>query len=227
MHRIFDDRAVNAGGLTLQQIREEFQTATLGMRTQLDQLTQGGAGAGAGGQPAVVNQHQFQWHLWGGSLHMLPQEWQFPSCTALQLWQQWLIGDTVTGVLPLQRISHHAVAHLDLAPLPAGTGRRRAARKTLCDIRYLMRYIRSKVQEAGQYTNVHTIDSANAMFNAVATIENGLIIPNTGHHVRRDVHIKWPTVLRAVRKALKAQRDGQQQPPEQAAPLYMMGGIDV
>lgn len=90
-----------------------------------------------------------------------------------------------------------------------------------------MQFIKAKVLAAGLYTDIHTIESVNTMFNSVATEENGLVIPNSGRHVRRDAHIKWPTVLRAVRKTLKAQRDGQQQQLEQAPPPNLYGGIDV
>jgi hypothetical protein len=75
----------------------------------------------------------------------LPQDWRFPSVGVLMLWQTWLLGDTVQNVPPLHMLSANDVAHLDALPLEQRT-RRRHARKTLSDVRYLMNYVESKVR---------------------------------------------------------------------------------
>jgi hypothetical protein len=81
---------------------------------------------GAPGQGPVVPpqaRHTWRLHVYGGTFHVLPQKWWFPSSTPLQLWIQWLLGDTVNEVPPLKMLNGADVAHFDALPLPAGSRR--------------------------------------------------------------------------------------------------------
>ena len=50
------------------------------------------AGGGRGGGAGAVRQ-QYMLHLYGGSFHVLPEDWRFPRCGTLTMWQHWLVGN--------------------------------------------------------------------------------------------------------------------------------------
>jgi glycosidase len=100
-------------------------------------------------------------------------------------------------------LSANDVAHLDALPLEQGT-RRRPARKTLSDIRYLMNYVESKIREARQWTEEHNPTTVTEMNHAV---EEHFVIRGDGcTHQRRDSQIKWSTMVLFLRKRLASKQ---------------------
>jgi len=141
----------------------------------------------------------YRLHVYGGVMHRVPADWRFPRCGVLDLWRQWWIGDSVRHIHPLRFVKIEDVQHLDRIPLDeteqhGRTGRfqgqRRAAKRTLCDLRFLMNWISNKVEEAGAKEEVITPSSVNRMFQAVSHFFS---------QAERDGQKSWLTIVRAVR----------------------------
>jgi hypothetical protein len=205
VHTILDERAVEVGGMSAQALALAIRDGTSDIRNQMEAMALG-AGLGLGGAPpgqggpVVPPQARHRWrlHVCGGAFHVLPQQWRFPSCTPLQAWTQWLLGDTVNEVPPLKMLTGLDVAHLDALPLAAGTRRPRLARKVLSDLRFLMNVVERMVRLNGNWTEEHTLESVNAMFQIVANhfvLEGGV----AARHIRRGEHLKWQTFIPSFR----------------------------
>jgi len=160
----------------------------------------------AGFQQARANEAErietgqgYRLHVYGGVLHRVPADWRFPRCGVLDMWRQWWIGDSVRHIHPLRLLKIEDVQHLDRIPLDeteqhGRNGRfgnqRRAVKRTLCDLRFLMNWIANKVETAGAKEEVITLSSVNRMFEAVAHLFS---------EAERDGQKSWLTVVRAVR----------------------------
>jgi hypothetical protein len=197
VNTILDERAVEVGGMSGPALARAIQDGTREIRENMERMAQRvGVPLGhvAGEGPVVPPQARHTWrlHLYGGTFHVIPQQWRFPSCTPLQLWSQWLLGDTVNEVPPLKMLNGPDVAHLDGVPLPAGA-RRRKARKTLCDLRFLMNLVEQRVRQNDSWIEEHTLESANEMFRSAATL---FVLENAPlRHIRRNEHLKWQTYV--------------------------------
>jgi hypothetical protein len=109
VHEILDERAIEVGGMSAVALSTAIQDGTREIQENLVQLSDcAGLPVGAAARPSrwpscptTTGQAQV---ARGGTFHVIPQAWHFPSCTPLQLWIQWLLGDTVNGVLPLKML---------------------------------------------------------------------------------------------------------------------------
>ena len=151
-------------------------------------------------------------HFYLDSYKRVPQDWYFPRCTVLDLWRQWWIGDTIRNVPPLRYIKIQDVKHLDdvvvsttrevemeeTQPVPT-QGRnpipRRKSSKTLSDMKFLMEYIKNKVQEQNLLTEEITVATVDRMYEGVADILNRII--HNGHTFGA---MKWSTAVTKIRK---------------------------
>ena len=142
-------------------------------------------------------------HFYNGKYHRVPQGWRLPTGTAKSLWVAFNCGDTVNNVPPLRILTAADVKHLDDLPLPQGK-KCRKGRQTLCDINTLCKYIEGLATEIDVFRHAMSRNAAGECFDKVATVANGLLSSN-----RRSAQISWQTILKAVRKVLKAQRAAQ------------------
>jgi len=119
----------------------------------------------------------FRVHVYAGKMSRVPADWCFPRCGVFDLWRQWWIGDLVRQIPPLMYIDFKDVDHLDEVPVGeeemhgrtgAKKASQRAVRKTLCNMKFLMRWVSYKVKEAGAKEEEATILSVDRMFQAVA-----------------------------------------------------------
>jgi len=139
-------------------------------------------------------------HFYGGMMKRVPEDWHFLRCGVFDLWWQWWIGDQVRQVPPLRNLSILDVNHLDRMPVTeeemhGRTGvwreQRRPARKILNDIKFLMKWVGSRVEAAQAVENIITISSVDRMFLAVAQeFEDG----------EREGQKKWNTVVNSLRR---------------------------
>jgi hypothetical protein len=84
----------------------------------------------------------------------------------------------------LKMLNGPDVAHLDALPLPPGcTTRRRPARKILCNLRFLMNVVERMLRLNGRWTEEHTLESANEMFQTVAN--HFILVGEGARHTRR------------------------------------------
>jgi hypothetical protein len=202
IHEILDERAIEVGGMSGPALARAIQDGTREIRENMELMAQragvplGAAPPGVG--PVVPPQARHRWrlHVYGGTFHVLPQQWRFPSCSPLQLWIQWLLGDTVNEVPPLKMLNGQDVAHLDALPLPAGS-RRRKARKILCDLRFMMNLVERMVRLNDSWADEHTLESANEMFR---TVSHHFVLEDEGvRHIRRTEHLKWQSFVPSLR----------------------------
>jgi hypothetical protein len=146
-------------------------------------------------------------HLYLGTMHRVPQEWEFPRCGVRDLWRQWWIGDGRRQIPPLRFIDLEDVRHIDKKPISEAEhhGRRgkhkekrRKAVKILCDMKYVIKYIRKKLEMKNMWFEKRepiTQRKVNSMFAAVN--EDFMV-------TKRDVQKSWITVVRQLRKESKA-----------------------
>jgi hypothetical protein len=74
-------------------------------------------------------------HFWGGSYHLLPEDFDFPAVSVRDAWQLWLIGDQNEN---RKYPSFRRITPKDLSTLNK--------RKRLCDFKYLMRIIERRAE---------------------------------------------------------------------------------
>jgi hypothetical protein len=143
-------------------------------------------------------------HFYNGGIHRLPKDWRFPRCGIFDIWRHWWIGDDIRHIPPLKELKAHEYTHLDKVPLSeeekhGRTGPyknlRRPSRKTLNDLRYIIKYTEDKIVEHNVFPAEITPANVAAMFRDVEDYF-------TSHE--RDAQTRWPTVVRLVRARVKA-----------------------
>lgn len=136
-------------------------------------------------------------HHYDGKEHAVPKDWRLPKCGVHDLWRQWWLGDPSREVPPLQLLKNKDVCHLDDLPLvgdekgPEPPRRPRAARKVMCDLRFIMEFVTKKIQETGaleeRVINPTTVDR---MFLSVSHLFS---------EEERDGRKQWTTAARRIR----------------------------
>jgi hypothetical protein len=139
-------------------------------------------------------------------MHRVPESWEFPRCGVRDLWRQWWIGDRRRQVSPLRFVKLPDVKHLDKRPITEEErhgrrgkfkNKRREARKVLCDINFIIKFIRKKLEEKNLYFKKNepiTQRKVNNMFEAI----NGEFMVN-----ERDLQKSWLSVVRQLRASGK------------------------
>ena len=143
---------------------------------------------------------RYNLHFFLGPFHRVLEDWRFPRIGVNDVWRQWWIGDTVRNIPPLRKLDAADLQFLDKLPLTRTEmhgrkigSRRRPARKTMCDLRYLMEYIIVKVDAAGVREEHISLESVDRMFLCVADeFQSG-----------RNAQKKWLTVSDRVRSDLR------------------------
>ena len=88
----------------------------------------------------------------------------------MDAWRRWWIGDLGRSIPPLRSLNSKDFMFLDKIPLSAeekhgksgrGKNNRRESRKTYNDLAFLMKYITTRVQEAGRMEEEITISSVD------------------------------------------------------------------
>jgi hypothetical protein len=148
----------------------------------------------------IENGNKYTPHLYGNSFKRVPRDWRWPRCGVADLWRQWWIGDVVRMIPPIKMLTINDVKHLDHVPLTAkelinrsgnGQNSRRDARKSLCDLRFVMEFVTRKVEEIGALEEVITVTSVDKMFAAVSYIFD---------NCPRDAQKRWQTVVNHLRR---------------------------
>ena len=193
-----------------EQLAAEAKAKHEDMRQRLNNRTiLGGAAPAGGGRGAGAVRQQYTLHLYGGSFHVLPEDWRFPSCGTLTMWQHWLVGDREgqRSVPPLKSLSSNDVAHLDNLPHQPGEHSPRPARKSLSDLKFLMNYIKQKVilEDAWVEPQDHTLETVTAMYRTVVA-QYLVVRDDNPRHQRRDPHMKWQTMVQLIRKRMRAEQ---------------------
>ena len=202
-----DKSGLSGNGVTENRLQTMFDTFTRDMRQQLD-----GMGIqrlqnelGRQGNEHVETGRGYQWHYFDGRYHPVPKDWRFPRVGVYDAWKQWWIGDSVRNIPPIRSIKAVDLKFLDNIPLSpeerhGRTGsskeRRRPARKTYGDLKFLMDYITRKVIAAGAMRDDITLTTVKEMFEVVAHEFNG----------SRDAQKGWQTIVAEIRRRNKENR---------------------
>lgn len=210
---------VNADRLTPQEFRMILDNFKREMQGQLmvNQSQVEGEGVLGGGHHSSEKERiehddgrDYKMHHYGGKMHRVPIDWRFPRCGVHDLWRQWWIGDTVRQVYPLRFVETIDVKHLDDVNLSCHEmhgrsgrcmGQRRKAKKTLCDLKYIINWIIQKVKEVGAMEKVITLSAVDRMYFAVADL-----LFSGDQSESRDAQKHWPTFVRIARKKDAEQR---------------------
>jgi hypothetical protein len=143
----------------------------------------------------------------GGRFSKLPATWDFPASGALHCWRHWNLGNRAEGTPPLKIMEINDVKHVDRLPLQENE-KRRPARKTLCDLRFLMKFIEAKIRENGSWVDEHNYQTVTQMYTDVAeelVVRGDDLREDEG--ARRDGHMKWPTIVRLLCKKALLERE--------------------
>ena len=141
-------------------------------------------------------------HYYNGKYHRVPQNWRFPRCGLQDLWRQWWIGDNIKNVPPLRLLQTIDIKHLDdlrIGPdeVHGRKGRfwnkRRATKKNLCDLRYIMRYVQQLCERHGESIRPGDNITITKIDNMYATVVGELV------RIDRDVQKQWLSIVRKIR----------------------------
>ncbi|KAL7571305.1 hypothetical protein ACA910_007626 [Epithemia clementina (nom. ined.)] len=168
--------------------------------------------------------HRYCPYYHHGQWSRVPEDWRFPRVTVLKAWRQWWIGDPEKNIPPLQLITRQDVEWLAQVPLSKEElkgrvgkfhDRRRNPRKTLFDLRFLMKFIIGLVKAKGKYVdpNVANADDVEAMFNAICDDEDGFFCRydeddckkedgtiDERKKLKKRCSKKWNTVVAEIRR---------------------------
>ena len=191
---------LSGGSLMEQRLRQIFDGFSADIREQLRHVGEGAENTEDVDAQRIETGQGYRWHYFDGQFHRVLKDWHFPRIGVLDAWKQWWIGDSVWGIPPLRMLDSKDLEFLDAIPLSeeerhGRTGpnknRRRPARKTLCDLKFLMMYITDKVVAAGRFADVITMASVVDMFSMVATEFGGA----------RNSQKKWHTISQEIRRS--------------------------
>ena len=92
--------------VTLDDIKALMSQAVSQMRTELrDALPDPGRPSASASAPhEACDDPRFQWWTWGGSWHMVPEGWRFPSTDAKTTWNLWHFGHVADRIQPLRKL---------------------------------------------------------------------------------------------------------------------------
>jgi hypothetical protein len=216
------------GGMSVTRLTNLFNESTKDLQQKIDRLAGVSDLDGAGGPTTGINlrrnENRFELHYHHGQYHRVPESWRFPNSGVFNVWRQWLVGDHVLNIPPLKFLKPFDVKFLDSIPLSelelrgrAKTGRnaykRRPGRKTMGDIKYLMEHIEIKVKDAGAWTEDHTLEKVDAMYQVVASAFGG-----TGTNQNaRATQARWNTFVNQIRKMRQQEREAAEAEPQSVA----------
>jgi hypothetical protein len=186
---------------SLREILTEFQ------HRLREQMAANQVGVGAAPIAPIIevnnrpeNERRYNVHYYGGKFHRLPEDWRFPRCGVFAVWRQWWIGDNVRHIPPLRDLEAKEYKHLDKIPLSEDemhgrTGlhknNRRKSRRTLCDLRYLIKFISKYIGARNVFRPEITPENVAAMFNDIADIFTDS---------ERDAQKIWVSAVGSIRR---------------------------
>lgn len=171
MKGVLEQMGVNGGRMTeanLRTILDDFE-----MRF-LSRIPIGGTPLAC--DPASVSEmgKSYLLHFYDGTFKRVPKDWRFPRCGVSDLWRQWWIGDDIRNIPPLRLLHIEDIKHIDKLPIDddeqhgRSAKKRRPARKTYSDMKYIMGFVYKKVVDCHALETEITLKTVDIMFRAVA-----------------------------------------------------------
>lgn len=122
---------------------------------------------------------------WGGSAHLVPEDFVFPAGGLLQAFQAWCIGDPAKGYPPLRSLS---VADMST----------KNNRKRLCDFKLIMSKLEDISKSSGVWIENPSPQQVNDMFG-IAEPGLGISEASPKDRKRRKSQISWSTSVNLLR----------------------------
>jgi hypothetical protein len=174
-----ENRAIGAGTVTSSGLRAELmeclKSAGLVNTQMIPQTVE-----------STTQESNHQIHHWGGSLHIVAENFDIPNVPMKDAWQMWIVGDQRLGVPPLRR----------LQPRDLSTKNKR---KRLSDLRYVMRKLEQRATELNiPYKNKdlqHAIDVYNQCADVIEVPDQ-----TSNNRKRRKGQLVWLSVVRLLLK---------------------------
>lgn len=147
---------------------------------------------GSGELPLIVpavDDHipALQTYMWGGKLgRLLPADFKLPVSGPRDMWQLYIAGNPAQGIRPLRLISADHVCDKNV-------------KKRFSDFKTLMGMIECKVQKEGQWSDLPTIATAEAMYE-VGKGAIQLSVKSAKGYNRRGGALVWTTILKVLRE---------------------------
>ena len=175
--RAIGARTVTTDGLkamlegTLQEVLENYGINQTNQPVELNNLL-----------PIIDNEYPSV-HMWGGALHLLPENYKLPNGTCEAAWQVWMLPDTMQRHPPLKSCCPSDFAQ-------------KAQRKRFSDLSYLAKDI-SRYGADGMGAN--SIEQVNQIFLQWLAALDLPILSDKGRR-RRIGQMKWSSMVTLLRK---------------------------
>lgn len=126
-------------------------------------------------------------HFWGGRYRRLPEDFLFPDCGVLPMWQLWMCGNEAQSWPPLRHVDGGDLKTLD-------------TRKRLSDLKYLMKKIQNEARRSGlKWGSQPQIALVNEIFERCRHIVEVGEGTDCGRQRRRS-QLSWRTVVNILRR---------------------------
>ena len=139
---------------------------------------------------AASPRNGYESYMWGGALHLVPEDFRFPDGDVLLAWQYWCCGNPACAYPPLRLLKSSDMATKNL-------------RRRLCDFQFLMYQLEEKLKEDDAWilqTAPLSIQQANNMFQIASTVLDLNQFTTNGSRKRRASQVKWRTMVNLMRK---------------------------
>jgi hypothetical protein len=191
-----NDRAIGAGTVTRDGLQELLETVVA------SKLRDAGVGrvlqllesrtdrqlpvAGPPDREPSDPDYPYALHTWGGGLHRVPESFRFPKCSPRSAFILYCCGSAEHRYPPLRLLDPSDMKD-------------RNQRKRLSDYLFLMRKLKARLEQLGQWVAHPTVENANEMYDAAANaIETSAV---TGmKRKRRTTQLKWISIVSLLRK---------------------------
>lgn len=151
--QVLEDHAIGAGTVTFNGLNSAINTCTENSKlmdmVQKIMQTQVISQVPTQQNNNSTNSHQL--HLVNGAMRRVPQDFKFPSCSILQLWQLWCLGDSEKKLPPFRLLEAKDMVN-------------RTLQKRLNDVKFLLKKIENKAKILGISLPVQNIMQANDVF---------------------------------------------------------------
>ena len=138
--------------------------------------------------------HSHALHSWGGKLHLVPQDFSFPTGPALIAWQHYCCGDESKSYPPLRSLQPTDMSSTNL-------------RKRLSDFKFVNGLVETEAKRKSIWVDRPTLEQANAIFLECQSVLP--TSPDENDRKRRTSQLQWTTLTNHVRaKLAKADKEG-------------------
>jgi hypothetical protein len=186
---VLEQRALGVGTVTYDGLREMLQSV-------VEPVLRSVSGNHSETESKLEEESQessrtYQTYMYDGAFFLVPQDFDFPKSTVLQIWQRWWFPDEINGLPPLKILTSRNIP--------------KRLSKRLSDIRFLIRFLEEKANEVGIVLERPSLEQLNQAYVQLIGRDNFILSSMTKmERERRLGHLKWSTAVKEIRTRNKA-----------------------